>query len=80
MKNQLGLITCLVLAVATALILLVESKRPIYVEISMDEIHKELCDAETESHNKEEKDDQEQTLQPPLQEDYDKEEEKGDLR
>jgi hypothetical protein len=61
--NQTGFICCLVLAVVTALILFVESKRPIHVEITMDEIHEEMCNGEKD--NKEETNVQEQSIQTP---------------
>jgi hypothetical protein len=49
-SNQVGFITCLVLAVATVLILFVESKRPIEVNITLEEINKELCKDYAISH------------------------------
>lgn len=74
--NQTGFIICILLAVVTGLILFVESKRPIYVEVSMDKIHKEMCNAE--SNNKEKKSYEEKATYP-ISKDYDKEKEKGDL-
>lgn len=60
--NQIGLLICVLLAVVTGLILFVESRRPIVVDITIQEItekiNEELCDAKAQSNNKETKDEE----------------------
>ena len=80
-SNQTWLIVCLMLAVLTFVILLVESKRPIYIDITLEEINKEMCKdyGNEKNENKKETKKEGQSTRPQGEENYNKEKKKGDL-
>jgi hypothetical protein len=83
-SNQLSFIFCIVLAAILALVLFVESKRPIYVDITIDEINKEMCRYYGNEKNKNKKEAKQQgqssqSTQAQVKKDDNQKEKKGDL-
>ena len=80
-SNQIWLIVCLILAVTLTLVLFVESKRPIYVDITLEEINKEMCKdyGNEKNENKKEAEKEGQSTRSKREENHNKEKEKGDL-
>ena len=80
-SNQLSFIFCIVLAVILTLVLLVESRRPVYVDIIIDEINKEMCRnyGNEKDTNKKEAKEEGQSTRSQREKNYNKEKKEGNL-